>query len=913
MALLLLHLAAAGEVIFDYTEEMPGFALFASCSPRSMGPYTCSYPDNVVRVFTSGNVCSKDVYKNIFLVTKPTFTFTIPHPADGTITLSILECYWGIPKLSVSINGRCSADIHNTCYHKCSGGQHERTVSFPANCFNAGTNTLSITDGIGALLAQGSGSCPALSCKSVPLYARMAFSPSTIVREANASFELLEDSVRYTLSLLGSSNMSVLRFTLPPRVSNFSCDNCSLENDTLSATGALNASYTVPRIVVLPALLDGHPRDGYFPGERVRIAVTARVAGSPAGDVLVSTSNVSCLTADDGSCVLELLIADSEPLGPKPLTIGALESPLGSRGEASTSILVEANTTDIVSSEELAEAMLAVSFTAINNKHTPFNDTISYPLPADFVGSLEAEADGSPLPVSLDGSLASFNASCPEYANCSFSLRFRVAGIEKMLVGELLPAEARVGQPLHATLKFIFNNTNPLRKIRQTFADASEGVWTLDAPFGPIELEPNASLLLFANASMPGPSECAPPTFLAPSQTRREVRACIRIPEDSRIPTLPIRYAFAKEIMADWASAVAGSAGVTVDGSEQDVMWAENSSAIEIVVGTNHTNSSLHEGDHQVVFYYDVPAPPPSRRGGGRSSYSGSYYPSQPPSPSPSVPPAESPSTIFNAPNTAAGASAETTPATEPESAPASEPSNQSQTTEPIGPAIELFLPSTALINEPVSIAVLRQGVPASGWLSITSPSGMVSVGQLSGGRLLFVFDEAGNWSISFGNLTAFIEVVGPSLPPKTKPLSNTLSGPQVPDYAWMMVLALLLPLPVLALLIYAVAFRPRLELIKSVEGDRVKLRLENVGVELWNARLLDIIQDGELVDAGDAKISDTIFGRVLCWERGIVRANEGWEVSYRVSGVANHAAAELIARTKNGEIKLKSRPVRAS
>ncbi|MEM3030271.1 MAG: hypothetical protein QXH27_00910 [Candidatus Micrarchaeia archaeon] len=934
---LLLHLAAAAEVAFNYTEEVPGFALYSSCSPRSMGSYPCSYLDNAVKVFTSGRVCSKDVYDNIFLVTRPAFTFTLPSPADGTISLSILECYYGIPKVTVSINGRCAADIQNSCYHKCAGGQHGKSVSFPASCFNAGANTLSITGESGAFLAQGSGGCPALSCRSVPLYARMSFSPTTALAQAWASFELLADSVRYTLPLLGSSNASVLRVSLPARASNVSCGNCSLENGVLRVAGASNVSYLTPAIALTPSLLDGHPRDAYFPGEMARVLASASINGTASAGITISETNgsSSCLTADNGSCVLELPIADSEPLGLKTLLLSAFESPLGSRGAASVAILIEANTTDMQNAEGIEENTLTVFFTAINNKHTPFSGTISYSLPADFDGSLEAEAGGSPVPVSLNGSLAAFNASCPEYANCSFSLRFRVKGIDKALLEELLPEEARVGQPLRATLKFIFNNTNPVRRIRQTFANASEGAWILDAAFGVVELEPNASSLLSANASMPGPSECAAPAFSAPSQTRRELRACIRVPENNLTPSLRIRYAFAKDLLADWASAVGGSAGVAIDGSSRDVAWSENASAIEIVVGTNHTNSSLHEGDHRVVFYYDVPAPPAGGGGGGGGSGgggsyygsdsgsgdSGSYYSSPPPStfiPETTPQAAPTQSQLAEPDATPAGGE-QSTPQAAPTQSQLAEPdatpaggvqSNQSQASEG-GPAVELFFPATALINEPVSIAVLRQGAPVGGWLSITSPAGRVFVKQLSGGRVSFVFDEVGDWSVSYGNVSKAISVAEPedALSQATKPLSNTLSQRfSLPDYAWILALALLLPLPVLALLIYAVAFKPRLELVKSVEGDTVRLRLENAGLELWNAALLDIVQEGELLDAGEAKVSDTIFGRVLRWERGIVRAGEGWEVSYRISGVANHAAAELNARTEKGEIKLKSR-----
>jgi len=229
------------------------------------------------------------------------------------------------------------------------------------------------------------------------------------------------------------------------------------------------------------------------------------------------------------------------------------------------------------------------------------------------------------------------------------------------------------------------------------------------------------------------------------------------------------------------------------------------------------------------------------------------------------------------------------------------------------GAPVELLLPSTAIFNEPVSIAVLREGAPVSGRLSITSPSGRVFFKQLSNGRATFVFDEEGEWSVGFGNLSKGISVSkGGGAVQGTRFLSDALSHQalQLPDYAWLLALALLLPLPFLALLIYMVAFRPRIEFSKACDGGSVTLRVENPGIELWNATLLDIVQEGELLDAGEAKVSDTIFGKVLKWERGIIRSGEGWEVSYRVSGVKNHARAELNARAANGEVRVKSRMV---
>ena len=175
-----------------------------------------------------------------------------------------------------------------------------------------------------------------------------------------------------------------------------------------------------------------------------------------------------------------------------------------------------------------------------------------------------------------------------------------------------------VGEPLFAKFVFIVNNTDTIPYtgvLVNVSDDGIEKAWASLLPVRYVDL--NASEVKYL-------------TYIVNKTTVYEVSyifsradidylhkytytAILNVTEDTITKDLPIYYTIPTSRLTEWSSKT--SVSVLVDGSDKDVTLQGNT----VIIGTQHTNSSLHYGTHTVTVVYYVPVAPSG--GGGGVSY----------------------------------------------------------------------------------------------------------------------------------------------------------------------------------------------------------------------------------------------------------------------------------------------------
>lgn len=87
---------------------------------------------------------------------------------------------------------------------------------------------------------------------------------------------------------------------------------------------------------------------------------------------------------------------------------------------------------------------------------------------------------------------------------------------------------------------------------------------------------------------------------------------------------ISISWEFNKSELQDWSSKDTGSAVAYVKGTKDDILLAESSNTVEVIVPDDAFSSSLHEGEHQASVEYTKGDDGGSSNGGGAGSSGGS-------------------------------------------------------------------------------------------------------------------------------------------------------------------------------------------------------------------------------------------------------------------------------------------------
>ena len=183
-------------------------------------------------------------------------------------------------------------------------------------------------------------------------------------------------------------------------------------------------------------------------------------------------------------------------------------------------------------------------------------------------------------------------------------------------------------------------------------------------------------------------------------------------------------------------------------------------------------------------------------------------------------------------------------------------------------------------------VAVFENGVPAQGSVLFKTPSGVETRRVLElDGSTAFVFNEVGEWRVSFKN-------VGKRVFVKARQGSPAFSGGVVevgsktgltvfgvsPFTTGIAFLALLVLGFVLWKTLYAVV-RVR----KVFDGHNVVLEVVNREGDLSSVELVDVNSEGfnAVGFTEEPVVEDTIAGKVFRWRKSVLRKGETWRIEY--------------------------------
>ncbi|RLF66849.1 MAG: hypothetical protein DRN30_01385 [Thermoplasmata archaeon] len=183
-----------------------------------------------------------------------------------------------------------------------------------------------------------------------------------------------------------------------------------------------------------------------------------------------------------------------------------------------------------------------------------------------------------------------------------------------------LNGSVKVGEPLFVKFVFIVNNTDTIPYTGVLVNVSDEGIekaWSSLLPVRYVDL--NASEVKYLTYIVNKTTVYEVGYMLSRADTgysrKYTYTATLNVTEDTVTKDLPIYYTIPTSRLTEWSSKT--SVSVTVDGSDRDVVLQGNT----VIIGTQHTSSSLHYGTHTVTIVYYVPVAAVGGGGGGGVSY----------------------------------------------------------------------------------------------------------------------------------------------------------------------------------------------------------------------------------------------------------------------------------------------------
>ncbi len=175
-----------------------------------------------------------------------------------------------------------------------------------------------------------------------------------------------------------------------------------------------------------------------------------------------------------------------------------------------------------------------------------------------------------------------------------------------------------VGKPLYVNFTFIVNNTDtiPYRNVLVNLSDDGiESAWSsiLNASF--VDLNANSTKKISSVVNKTTVYEVSYLISRADIDYLRKYTyiATLNVTENTVTKNLSIIYKIPLSRLTEWS--YKSSVSVLVDGSNKNVSIVGNA----VIIGNEHTNSSLHYGTHTVTLVYYVPITPAGGGGGGVS------------------------------------------------------------------------------------------------------------------------------------------------------------------------------------------------------------------------------------------------------------------------------------------------------
>ncbi|MEW6329668.1 MAG: hypothetical protein AB1468_06185, partial [Candidatus Micrarchaeota archaeon] len=559
-------------------------------------------------------------------------------------------------------------------------------------------------------------------------------------------------------------------------------------------------------------------------------------------------------------------------------------------GETSVKINVESDVPELAVSESLQGNALITSLKIKNNASREIKTKLNYTLPPDYVGNLSASDEtGAQVQFSIENGIVFFDANVSAKAESALQIKFEINGTIVLSFGEprVGADEIIVGEGLFAVASANVTNTNSFRALNaQITSDAIPG-W--NSAGQAIQLSLGESRQFSLELRRAGPTECSYTNWREGNSY--SYRACIHVPEDEFIPNMKIIYKIPSARLQDWGARIPGSLRALADNSGADVQVFDGSDFATVVVGTSHTYSSLHEGDHYILLQYSAQPTTPQPA------------PQQQPAYQTETPAAQQ---QYNEITQQTKTGAQTT--------------ESQQAREKL---ISIIVDDVVSLGASVSVIILENGKLANGELRALPPSQKEFYFAVVDGKTSFIPEEEGNWTLEYLGAKKEIAVVSETGTPVTSAPSQTnvatpqktstrSSGGEPQPITGLLISNIWIPaIFVLALAALAVfralskqLSKPRIKITKTYARGIVKIEVRNDGGRLSNVRITDFApDDARLTRTKGASVKDTIFGLVLAWQRPELGEGETWGVSYGMkTRMKKLKGAEVSARTEEGE-----------
>ncbi len=907
-AILVLQIVSADQIIYAETSLEPRAGLWQGCLPAWSVNQNCEVQSAVImRPYATSCVSS---LSNL-IAPSEIMNFNLNAEritSGGTLHLAWLATGpYGSGGIRVRVNG-CEGYINA---YDASCGARSGTLSFAGTCFNTGANTLTISpEGGQQIIPLGSGACPSSSCGGA-VYAGLDLgylARATTQKYAERNYAVRENKTVWNATLSCSRDNGTLEIEIPndangARISGasgeFECgtsQECARSGNKITipncAAGAYSLAYAVPAIELGALLLENYANSAYFAGESATIKINTTLNGAPVAGLAVRASDaLECITDSSGSCALVFPI--SNELGEKNIFLRALDSN-SHAGETAIKINIESNVPELSVSESLQGNTLVASLKIKNSASREIKTRANYTLPPDYTGNLSVvHEDGAQVTFSVENGIVFFDENISGKGERALRVMFEINGTMIFHFGEpsVAAGEIVVGDALVAGASANITNTNDFRALHAQIASNAISGWNNAEQA--IQLSPGEHRQLSLELRRAGPTECSYANCREGNSY--SYRACIHIPEDEFIPNMKIIYKIPAARLQDWGARASSSPRALADNSDADVQVFDGGDFATIVVGTSHTYSSLHEGDHYILLQYNAQ---PAVQQPAQQQQLPSYQPEIPIIQQQGNENTQQPPT-------------ETQQNTNTEQQPARER------------LISIIVDDAVSLGANVNILILENGKLANGEMRATPPSQKGFYFAVVDGKTSFVPDEEGRWTLDYGGSKKEISVVPETGTPTTNAASQTdaptqqetksRASPNEPQPTTGMLLSnIWIPVVfVLALAALAVFYalnkqlsKPRIKITKTYARGIVKIEVKNDGGELSNVRITDFApEDARLTRTKGASVKDTIFGLVISWQRPELGSGETWSVSYGMkTRMKKLKQAEVSARTKDGE-----------
>ncbi|MEM3399476.1 MAG: hypothetical protein QXP42_01460 [Candidatus Micrarchaeia archaeon] len=839
--------------------------LWLDCKPTAVS-YSC-YIDHATKIFTSTVSCSYDSENDVYLVgreQKHSFNL-IARELLSDINLEISYIAHSCGRLILSLNN-CNTTV-DTIGLGCPIVM--KSIYFSRSCIKNGTNTLSfIADDCPIWISLGKGTCPS-GCG--PFFARMYTNYTRLQKpekkSAEGSWIASEKAWNFAISC---DNEEISAF-LPPDASNLEVVN---ETGSIAFTVDKGVakfhcvknvliSFSQPELTLHIETLDERRNNSYSPGENATVRISSFLANMPA-QASIKYENSECT---DNPCIFKIPI--TTPLGLRTLVFFA-DDGNGHIGHGNITLAVENASFSII--ETVNGTKVSNLFIINNTMSRDFSEEISFALPSDYRGNLRVlNEKGLEIDSTQGNGRALFYGFCPSRSTCSYSVVFDVAGSIIFFKQPRLNAEyIEVGKPTPLVIDVLLESENAVRTITATVENKT---WDINSIVSLLPLEKK-------NITFERPTVLAhiggEKKELFGSTFTYEIAADFS--ELIQILSAEVRAVIEKSKLEGWNY----RQNVRARFDFHDALWAENSTHVILYA------SNTEKGRHTFTLLYDSssmqqpPTQPTKQENKQEQDKAETNRPTSHSDDGGLQNASDAECVDLNVCaaywNVCNSGESESNRQYSNESLQINEKKEDAlshyETEKPA--RISIFAPQNTEKGN-VEILVLKNSLPAEGSVLIKSPSGREFVMKLSRGATSLFFDEPGTWVVSYMGTERTINIGAesstknptsiPTINPKKIDSMLEFLGEVLPFF---LVLTFLPILFVLFLLVSRYVFAPNLH--ARIEPEGIKIRGKG---ELYDVNISLLFPSNAKINAENASISDTIFGKMVKWRVPVLKGSE--------------------------------------